>query len=282
MFKLMSTTALVMAFAVSAQAQQASIGVSIGTDGFTGVTLKPSGTSSSATLGVSGFGSGGVVVSNSGLNITIEPDNDVDAATDFMYWPEDNEVDGAITIENDRSVEVSGVLAGIGQVQGVGSTTTTYDAQMIAGAAAEHEGTEDFGGEDATVTFSNDMNGLARLAGESTSEAGMLMVGQTASFLGELGTEVGGDFIATAYFETDNEYYAEGNNGPYIDFEIEGDDNTGIVIESNVDDIDLAIANLGGGSMLLTGSSDDVFEGDALLENGAAFSFLIDGYNPIP
>ena len=82
MRKLMSTTALAMTAAFGAQAQETS--VSIVTDGYVGTTLLPSGMSSSAALEVTGFGSGGVVVSNSGLNLVLDPEYDSDADTDFL------------------------------------------------------------------------------------------------------------------------------------------------------------------------------------------------------
>lgn len=290
MRKLMSTTALAMTAAFGAQAQETS--VSIGTNGYVGTTLLPSGMSSSAALEVTGFGSGGVVVSNSGLNLVLNPEYDADADTDFLESPSDSNIFGSIEVANVRSVEVSGVLSGLGEVRGSGTTTTEFDAQIIAGAESGNEGALGFGedGSDGVgeASFTQEMTGLARLAGESTSTAGFRMVGQKVDFLGELGTTVGGNFLADAGFETDNDTDSEIDFGEIAsgefnpgddDFEIEADagedDFNGINIQAVTRPIDLAIANLGGGTMLLTGSNSDLFEGGTLLTNEAAFDLMI-------
>lgn len=278
----MTSTAISISAAFAAHAQEVSY--NLGVDGYVGTTLLPSGMSSSAQLGISGFGSGGVVVSNSGLNLVLSPEYEAEAATDFLLNPEQADIYGTIEVENGRSVEVSGVLSGVGTVAGTGTTTTTFDAQMIAGAGNSNVGvfsngevdSEDFEYE---ASLSLDMTGLARLAGESTSTAGFSMVGQTAGFLGELGTTVGGNFTAMAGFETDTDLYSDLFDGPeLVDFEIEleaetDDDFNGINILAETAPISLAVASLGGGTMLLSGANNDVFEGGTLLTNEAAFEF---------
>jgi hypothetical protein len=272
MYKLMASTAIVMGLAASASAQEYEYGYILSSNGIAGTTLAPSGMSSAASIGLSGFGAGGVVVSNSGLQLNLAPEFDADSGFDGSdYETDQSDIDGAIVINNERSVEVSGVLSGIGTLVGTGTTTTTFDAQMIAGAGASTEETEPFedcdgnfcvyGTEGATSTTR--MSGLARLAGESSSTAGMQMVGQTTGFIGEIGTTVGGEFTAVASFDIEDNYFEDG--------EIETDGTSGINIDATTRDIDLAVASLGGGTMLLQGANSDLFEGGTLLTLDTAF-----------
>jgi hypothetical protein len=243
---LLITTSLASLVAFSATAEDAFTStVSINS----GTVLAPSGMSSSAVLGVSGFGAGGVVVSNSGLNIELVPFS----AAGF----EGSYTDSEIVVTNTRSVEVSGVLSGIGRVEGTGTTKSIFDAQMIGGASTESA-------YDLDDSYSSSVTGLARVAGESSSSASMGMIGETQSFIGQLGTKVGGNYSVFAGFGADagieyGEGYGFGTYGA-----------SGIFIDAISDDINLAIANLGGGTMVLGATNSDVFEGATLLTADAS------------
>lgn len=252
------TTALATSFAVAAAAQTLNSDVDL----MVGTTLQASGMSSSASLGVSGFGAGGVVVSNSGLDISLVPEGYADFDGSF--------IDGGIDVTNSRSVEVSGVLTGLGQIVAVGTTTSLFDASMIAGASNAIEGSYNFGqNNDVTdeESYESAASGLARASGDSTSSASMLMVGQTTGFIGQLGTTVGGRYSVQAGFGSyGGEYYDGGFPGASVA------GNSGLIITAETDDINLAIANLGGGTMVLEGANSDLFEGATLLTNKAMLS----------
>ena len=273
MNKLLISTAIFAATAFAASAQTVSTEDSLsGTvKNSIGAVLANTGTTSKAELGVNGFGGGSTVVSNSGFNLQIAPvavaaSNGIEAGS-FTY--------GVIEVSNDRNVAVEGVMAGIGQVAGTGSTTTMFSGQMISSA----DGDNDSSVSGDTIVSKFGVTGLASLEGEATSEAGFMLKGTSANWMGETGTEVGGGFDAQAGF------LQYGNTAMY------GDDGEDILMSAmfgslggypdNYDyflpsptsfislvtensDIDLQIVNMAGGTTLLTGENTDLFGGNAL------------------
>lgn len=263
MKKLLLTTSVFVSFAMGANAE----GLTFTADSSVGSTFTATGIASQASLLVEGFGTGGVVVSNSGLNISITPDADADAE---LFGYADGDSDGEINVENERSVAVSGVLSGMGRVIGSGETETTFDAALLAEGAgsAEFDETDDtdIADEIGAFNLSGSGAGMLRLAGVSGSSAGMQMTGNTSTFIGRIGTEVGGSFDADASFDTDN---GGGDEGPEFGG-IYSEADSELSINVTPDDIDLAISNLGGGTMLLVGANSDVFTGAAEANSEAA------------
>lgn len=271
MTKLLISAAVIAATTFAANAQSVNDDSLSGTvKNSIGAVLTATGTTSTAELGVNGFGGGSTVVANSGFNLRIAPvavaaSNGIEAGS-FTY--------GVIDVVNDRSVAVEGVMAGIGQVAGNGSTTTMFSGQMITSADGDNESTVN--GNEIVSKFG--VTGLASLEGEATSEAGFMLKGTSANWMGETGTVVGGGFDAEAGFLQFGNTYMYGDEGqeqlyyamgealgfPYYEGYYLPSQTSFISLVTENSDIDLQIVNMAGGTTLLTGTNTDLFSGNAL------------------
>jgi len=263
MKNLLLTTAMLAAMSAGAFAQTVPDSLTLGGTVKTssGLSFSNVGMSSEGEIGTNGLGGGAVVISNSGLDITLNPVafglSTVDLETGALTG-------GVIDVTNTRSVDVTGSMIGKGQVAGSGTTATTFDASLLSSAKATNTLAIPVGGDDNSLDQTYSVSGLANLSGASSSTAGFSLIGSTTDFIGETGTEVGGSFDATAgYLQVAvlDQYFDTGFAlGGLFDTEF----GTYSSIKVSPTDIDLAVENLGGGTVLLTGASSDLFSGAVL------------------
>ena len=280
MKNLLLTTTMLTAMSVGAFAvtlpESLTIGGTVKTS--SGSSFSNVGTSSEGQVGISGQGAGAVVVANSGFDISLQPLALGISTTDLETGAITG---GQIDVGNERSVDVSGSMVGKGTVAGSGSTTSTFDASMLSSAKATNTVSIPVDDLDNSLDQTYSVSGLANLAGESSSSAGFNLTGATTSFVGETGTEVGGAFDATA------QYIQYASLGEYIDPEfsisslsgldsLTGSPYFGTYSSVHVDpsEIDLVVENLGGGTVLLTGASSDLFSGAVLGSSDSAVTLF--------
>jgi len=241
---------------------------SVGTS-FSGV-----GTSSEGQVGMNGMGAGAVVVSNSGLELALAPAAAGISDVDLYAGAQTG---GDISVANTRSVDVSGSMIGKGTVMGDGSTGTTFSASILSSAEAANNLSLMLPNdtEDSSLDQAYKVSGMATLSGEVESTAGFQLTGAENSFIGETGTNVTGGFEAGAgyyqdasfydYMGYDPEYYSAPDYGSYSDLTI------------YASEMDLGVENLGGGTVLLNGTSSDLFSGATLATTDSSVDLSVNG-----
>jgi hypothetical protein len=162
---------------------------------------------------------------------------------------------------------------GKGTVAGGGSTGTTFNASLLSSAKATNALSLPYDGTDNTLDQSYAVSGMANLSGVSSSEAGFQLTGTGDNFIGETGTTVAGGFDASAG------YYQESSLYDYIDAGYSSlGDGTSSTIHVDPTLIDLSVFNLGGGgTVLLTGASSDLFAGATLANTDSSVKLSVDG-----
>jgi len=269
MKKILLSTAMFAAMSAIAYAQDATASMGGTVQTSVGTSFSGVGTSSEGTVGLNGMGGGAVVISNSGFDLTLEPAAQGGSSPDLISG---ELTSGDIFVANSRSVDVTGSLIGKGLVVGSGKTGTTFDASLLSNAKATSTMSVPVDAASNTLTQSYSVSGLANLSGESSSEAGFNLTGTSENFIGETGTNVGGGFDASAG------YLEQASTFDYIGSSIDPEFPT-FGTYSNVTvtptTIDLAVENLGGGTVLLTGASSDLFSGATLATTDS--SLTMDG-----
>jgi len=276
MKKILLSTAMLAAMTAMAYADlpsgSGSIGGAVKTS--VGTSFSNVGTSSEGQVGMNGMGGGAVVVSNSGLQLTLSPSASGVSTADIYAGAG---TDGEIAVANDRSVDVSGSMIGKGMVQGEGSTATTFTASLLTSADATNNLalTLPNDTEESTLDQSYQVSGLATLTGEVGSSAGFTLMGDENDFIGQTGTVVAGGFEAVTgfyqgsdfydYMGYDPQYYSAPDYGSYSDLTI---------FES---EMDLGVENLGGGTVLLSGASSDLFSGATLATSDSSVDLSVNG-----
>ncbi len=235
--------------------------------------VAPSGFSQTASVGVAGFGSGAVSVNTETANFRVlgaaaAGQNDEDAfagsgvASDFTL---------------NRTVQVSGSGIGVGQVFATGTSLGTLGFEGLAGAKAE-VGTIDNAAADPELTSNSASSSSgAAIDGRAGTTLGLEMIGATSGFVGALATEntttdqvaaVGANFVTSASesiviapFEGFNLGTSPSATAPGV---IAGSDSIGIAgfnSQQTAGGLDLAVANLGGGTMEIGGQVTGFFGG---------------------
>jgi len=260
---LKATTVLVLV-PLFASAETVNDGMAAAVKSNVASTLTSTGVSTSASLGVAGFGSAGVVVSNSGLNIALQPQANAFSNLGLNAGaglPNESGLfdtgTNSISATNERTVEVSGVLSGLGTVLASGTTATQFDGKILASATGAGDflaGTENYGPIGLEQSFQVD--GSARLAGDSSTTADLALSGTSDDFIGDLGATVIGGFDAVANISGSSELF-----DIVVGLGDGVDAGASLSVETSDEDLNLSIANLGGGLMTLSGANSDVFDG---------------------
>jgi len=272
MKKILLSTAMLLSVSALAQAQSlpsvaGSLGGVINTN--TGTEYTNVGTQSQAELSSNGTGFSSVVVTNNGLDVLLSPYANALSTADLTDTGA--ETGGDITISNERSVDVSGALAGAGAVSGMGMSETTFDASLLSGAKSTNNLTISPDSVDNSLKQSYDVQGLAQISGDSASGAAFGLSSADSHFAGTAGTNVGGGFdVSTGYYQ--GSYFGDFMGGSYY-----SDLGSGADIVIMPTDIDLGIMNDGHGLIELTGASSDLFSGQTLSSTTSSVKLSVDG-----
>jgi len=273
MKKILLSTAMLAAMTAIAYAElpagSGAIGGAVKTS--VGTSFANVGTSSEGQVGMNGFGGGAVVVSNSGLQLSLTP-TATGVSTAGIYAGA--ATDGEIAVANDRSVDVSGSMIGKGMVQGEGSTETTFTASILTSADATNNLSLMVPNDtvESTLDQSYQVGGMATLTGEVGSTAAFTLMGSENDFIGQTGTVVEGGFEAvTGFYQASDfaDYMDDDSYTPY-----NGTYTELTIFES---EMDLAVENLGGGTVLLSGASSDLFSGGTLATSDSSVDLSVNG-----
>lgn len=288
---LFTTTALVAAFAAgAASAQEAGLGSSSFSAGVSLLSPEQTGFLYSGTVEAQGLGSGAVVISAQDADFNMTGFANSGKAT----ADEAGSNSGVLTtFDFGRTVTASASSVGAGRVVAQGDASAAVGAVGSAFGDTLVNTIGDIDGGTAASSSNATSESAASLVGEGSTSVLAGLIGTSAGFVGSTGTTVSTAQSGIAYsalnalgdFEGSGINIGPGAGATFGDLATEMSDlegGEGIVGFKNTlslgsSNIELAVANVGGGTVSLGATTGGFFGGGAATDGTSGFNFSFNG-----